>query len=54
MRLRHFVRRVIVGVRRFLRDTGAMDRRLDAAKHDPAVHMDADIERLRDDGHMNP
>lgn len=54
MRLRHHFRRVLIRIRRFWRDTSAMDQRLNDAKHDPAVHMDADIERLRDSGKMNP
>lgn len=53
MPLRHLVRRLAVRLRRFLRETDALDERLNAAKHDPAVHMDADIERLRDAGSMN-
>ncbi len=54
MRLRHALRRLTIRVQRFFRDTSAMDRRLNAAKHDPAVQMDADIEHLRDSGRINP
>ncbi len=54
MPFRHLLRHLAIRLRRFFRDTSAMDRRLNAAKHDPSVHMDADIERLRDNGRINP
>jgi len=53
MRIRHALRRLVIRVQRFFRDTSALDERLNAAKHDPAVHMDVDIERLHNDGQMN-
>lgn len=54
MRLRHALRRLAIRVQRFFRDPSAVDPRLNAAKHDPAVHMDADYEHLRDSGRINP
>ena len=54
MRTHHVVRRAWIGLLRWWRDTAALDRRLNTAKHDPARHMDADYEKLRDDGRINP
>jgi hypothetical protein len=32
----------------------AMDRRLDAAKHDPALNKEADYEKLKENGRITP
>ena len=41
-------------LRRGWRSAAALDRRLDGAKHDPAMTKDADYERLKEIGRIGP
>jgi hypothetical protein len=51
---RHVLRRISLWLRRWWRDSNALDRRLNATKHDPERQMDAEYEKLQDNGRINP